>query len=76
MRMHGYFYGIYDLFAAIAIVLVDIAREAFRYGAETAWHSLCAAGVTAYRKIADLKPVYRASYATHGLSLADGRMRP
>lgn len=33
MRMHGYFYGIYNLFAAITIVLVDIAREAFRYGA-------------------------------------------
>lgn len=73
MRMHSYFYGIYDLFAAIAIVLVDIAREAFRYGAETAWHSLREAGVTAYRKIADLKPVYRESYATDGLSLSDSR---
>jgi len=73
MRYHGFFYRIYDAIAAIAIVLIDLAREAFRYGIETTWHSLRAAGVTAYRKIAELKPEYRESYATHGLSLSDGR---
>lgn len=73
MRHHRFLYGIYDVFAAIAIVLIDLAREVFRYGAETAWHSLRTAGVAAYRKIAHLKPVYRDSYATHGLSLSDGR---
>lgn len=73
MRYHGFYYRIYDAIAAITIVMVAIAREVFRYCAETAWHSLRTAGVAAYRKIAHLKPVYRDSYATHGLSLSDGR---
>jgi hypothetical protein len=29
--------------------------------------------VTAYRKIADLKPVYRAANLTYGLSFSDSR---
>lgn len=73
MRYHRFFFGIYDAFIAVSVLLVDLALEAFRYGIETAWHSLGAAGIAAYRNIAELKPEYRESYATHGLSLSDGR---
>ncbi|WP_313195864.1 hypothetical protein [Shinella zoogloeoides] len=37
------------------------------------WRAVADFSVATYRKIADLKPVYRESYATHGLSLSDGR---
>lgn len=39
------------------------------------WRMVRQLGVMAYRKIADLKPIYRESYETHGLSFGDGRMR-
>jgi hypothetical protein len=37
------------------------------------WRSVRNLSAVAYRKITDLKPVYRDSYDTHGLSLAGGR---
>jgi hypothetical protein len=39
------------------------------------WYSLRSLGITAYRKIADLRPVYRESYNRHGLSFEPDRMR-
>jgi hypothetical protein len=46
-----------------------------RHGASHTWHSLRSLGITAYRKIADLRPVYRESYDSHDLSLGPDRMR-
>ena len=73
MRYYRYLLGFYNAAVALSIVLIDLFRAAFVYGAEHAWHSLHTAGLVAYRKIADLKPVYRDSYDTHGLSLGSGR---
>jgi hypothetical protein len=66
---------IIDMFAAAAAVLASFTLAIIRYGAGHTWHSLRSLGVTAYRKIADLRPVYRESYDTHGLSLVPDRMR-
>lgn len=81
MRLHRFSHAyarmivIIDLFAAVASVIASFALAVIRYGAGNTWHSLRSLGITAYRKIADLRPVYRESYDTHGLSLEPGRMR-
>lgn len=65
--------------AAVAISCLVAAfdaffRAVFRVDTGTAWRFV-AHVVTNFREIGNLKPVYRDSYRTHGLSLADGRMR-
>lgn len=64
----------YDVLASVAFIVAEFAREALRIDYGYAWHSMNDLGIAAYRKIADLKPVYRESYDTHGLSL-DRRWR-
>lgn len=69
------YYRLFDILAAVAAVLVSFTLAFIRYGVGHTWHSLRSLGVTAYRKIADLRPVYRESYDSHGLSLEPDRMR-
>ncbi|KQV32882.1 hypothetical protein [Rhizobium sp. Root1204] len=69
------FYRLFDICLAVVAVLASFTLAIIRYGAGHTWHSLRDMGVTAYRKIADLRPVYRESYDTHGLSLEPERMR-
>ncbi|MGF6157785.1 hypothetical protein M2267_003044 [Ensifer sp. KUDG1] len=65
-----------DMVAAVAIVVASLALAVVRYGAGITWHSLQSLCLAAYRVVGSLKPVYRESYDTHGLSLDAGRMRP
>jgi hypothetical protein len=44
-------------------------------GAGRTWHSLSSQSITAYRKIVDLRLVYRESYDSHGFNLEPDRMR-
>ncbi|MBD9635461.1 hypothetical protein IB277_03980 [Ensifer sp. ENS07] len=80
MRSHGYVYAysrlfvIADIISAVAVVVASLALAVVRYGASVTY-SLQGLGLTAYRVVGSLKPVYRESYATHGLSLDAGRMR-
>lgn len=64
-----------DIIAAVTVVVASLALAVVRYGVSVTWHSLQGLGVTAYRVVGSLKPVYRESYDTHGLSLDTGRMR-
>ncbi|MDX0354300.1 hypothetical protein GOC51_03640 [Sinorhizobium meliloti] len=75
MRSYRYLYALYDIIASIALIVADFARLALRVDYDHAWRFTRDLGLTAYRTIADLKPVYRESYDTHGLSLAASRMR-
>ncbi|MEY9719780.1 hypothetical protein ABIA22_002270 [Sinorhizobium fredii] len=81
MRIHRFAYPYSRLFvlaniiAAVAVVVASLALAVVRYRAGITWHSLQGLGVTAYRVVGSLKPVYRESYATHGLSLDADRMR-
>ncbi|MBD8651501.1 hypothetical protein IFT66_10465 [Rhizobium sp. CFBP 13726] len=78
MRSHSFmfgFYRLYDILASVALIVADFARLALRIDYGHAWRFMREAGVTAFRKIGELKPVYRESYDTHGLSLDAGRMR-
>lgn len=68
-------YRLFDILAAVAVALASFTLAFVRYGVGHTWHSLRSLGITAYRKIADLRQVYRESYATHGLSLDPGRTR-
>ncbi|AUX76393.1 hypothetical protein [Sinorhizobium fredii] len=82
MRMHSFaihysrLFVIADLVAAVAVVVASLALAVVRYGASVTWHSLQGFSLAAYRLVGSLKPVYRESYETHGLSLAAGRIRP
>lgn len=69
------YYRLFDILAAVAAVLVSFTLAFVRYSVGHTWHSLRSLGITAYRKIADLRPVYRESYDSHGLSLEPDRMR-
>lgn len=69
------YYRLFDICLALAAVLASFTLAFIRYGAGHTWHSLRSLGITAYRKIADLRPVYRESYDSHGLSLEPDRMR-
>ena len=73
MRMFHYAYAhvfrLFDICAAVAAIVTSFALAVIRYGAGHTWHSLRSLGITAYRKIADLRSVYRESYDSHGLSL-------
>lgn len=81
MRYHRFAFAysrlfvIADIIAAVAVVVASLALAVVRYGASVTWHSLQGLGLTAYRVVGSLKPVYRESYATHGLSLDADRMR-
>ena len=82
MRMFHYahafarsLYRVFDICAAVATVVASFALAAIPYVAGHTWHSLRGLGIAAYRKIADLRPVYRESYDSHGLSLEPDRMR-
>ena len=81
MRMFHYAYAfarifrVFDICAAVATVVASLALAIIRYGAGHTWHSPRSLGITAYRTIADLRPVYRESYDSHGLSLEPDRMR-
>ncbi|PSS59453.1 hypothetical protein C6558_38305 [Ensifer sp. NM-2] len=72
---HGFhhLFVIADIFAAVATIVAFFALAVIRYGAGRTW--LRSLGTTAYRKIVDLRPVYRESYDSHGLSLEPDRMR-
>lgn len=59
---------------AFTAMLNTVFEALFRVELGTAWRFV-AHVVTNFREIGNLKPVYRDSYRTHGLSLADGRMR-
>jgi hypothetical protein len=52
----------FDILAAVVAVLASFTLAVIRYGVGHTWHSLRSLGITAYRKIADLRPVYRESY--------------
>jgi hypothetical protein len=71
LRYYRFFY----ICRAFAAVLASITLAFIRHGASHTWHSLRSLGITAYRKIADLRPVYRESYDSHDLSLGPDRMR-
>lgn len=81
MRMHSFAFSysrlfvIADIIAAVAVVVASLALAVVRYGPSVTWHSLQGLGIAAYRVVGSLKPVYRESYDTHGLSLDAGRMR-
>lgn len=81
MRSHFFAYHysrlfvIADIIAAVAVVVASLALAVVRYGASVTWHSLQGLGLTAYRVVGSLKPVYRESYDSHGLSLEPDRMR-
>lgn len=49
--------------------VADFARACLKVDHGISWHALRSLPVIAFRKIADLMPVYRESYDTHGLSL-------
>ncbi|CAN7451018.1 hypothetical protein LJR235_002906 [Pararhizobium sp. LjRoot235] len=66
---------VFDILAAVVAVLASFTLAVIHYGVGHIWHSLRSLGITAYRKITDLRPVYRESYETHGLSLEPDRMR-
>ena len=66
---------LFDIFLAIGAVLASFALAVITYTVGHTWHSLRGLGITASRKIADLRPVYRESYDSHGLSLEPERMR-
>lgn len=57
------------VFVALYNALDAFFRAVMLVAAPYAGRSAHEIGVAAYRKIADLKPVYRESYDTHGLSL-------
>lgn len=67
-------YSVYRILAFSISAVISLAAAILRTDHGSTWQSLRELGITAYRKIADLKPVYRHSYRTHGLSLSDGRM--
>jgi hypothetical protein len=61
-------------FAALYSALDAFFRAVMLVASPYAWRTAHEIGVAAFRKISDLKPVYRESYESHGLSL-DHRMR-
>ncbi|NTJ63524.1 hypothetical protein G6M50_38160 [Agrobacterium rhizogenes] len=71
--LHYLGYGFVSIFACVCSLVVDFARFALRIVYGHSWRVTRAVGIDAYRKIADLKPVYRESYDTHGLSLDRGQ---
>ncbi len=71
---YRFLHAFYDVLASIVIIVADFARAVLRIDYGYARRLVNDFGVTAFRKIADLKPVYRESYDTHGLSL-DHRWR-
>ncbi|ASP79647.1 hypothetical protein [Sinorhizobium meliloti] len=75
MRSYRSLYALYDILASVALIVANFARLALRVDYGHAWRFTRELAVTACRMIADLKPVYRESYDTHGLSLAAGRIR-
>ncbi|PDT81815.1 hypothetical protein [Sinorhizobium sp. BJ1] len=79
MRSYGYAFHrmsfLANLMLAVATLLASFALAVVRYGVVTRWHSLRGLSIAAYRTVGSLKPVYRESYETHGLSLASGRIR-
>ncbi|MDQ0320036.1 hypothetical protein QO002_002174 [Pararhizobium capsulatum DSM 1112] len=75
MRYYRHLHGFYSVAVVLSILLIDFFRPAFVYAASHTWQFMRTAGVVAYRKIADLRPVYLESFDTHGLSLDPGRMR-
>lgn len=81
MRSYRYLYG-YSLMGLISLAVsaiislfVAAADRVLRADYGNAWRFSRDIGVAGFRKIADLKPVYRESYDSHGLSLYDGRRR-
>ncbi|WP_028732087.1 hypothetical protein [Rhizobium leguminosarum] len=58
------------VFITLYSALDAFFRAVMLVAAPYAWRSAHEIGVAAFRQIADLKPVYRESYDTHGLSLA------
>lgn len=64
-----------DLLLAVATLVASFALAVVRYGAVTTWHSLRGLSLAAYRTVGSLRPVYRDSYETHGLSLCGGPIR-
>ncbi|MQW73652.1 hypothetical protein GHK50_33665 [Sinorhizobium medicae] len=68
-------YALYNILVSVALIVADFARLALRVDYGHSWCFTRDPGVTAYRTIADLKPVYRESYDTHGPSLAAGQIR-
>ncbi|RVG29883.1 hypothetical protein CN233_17945 [Sinorhizobium meliloti] len=64
-----------DVLVAVATIVASCVLAVVRYGASVTWHSLQSFGIAAYRVVGSLKPVYRESYDTHGLSFDAGRMR-
>lgn len=82
MRLHSFAYHysrlfvMADIIAAVAVVVASLALAVVRYSAGVTWHSLQGLCLAAYRVVGSLRPVYRESYETHGLSLDAGRMRP
>lgn len=75
MTVHRYAYGIYSILASLAAVVAAFALAVVRYGASVTWQSLNTICVSAYRVVGSLKPEYRESYETHGLSLCSEPMR-
>ncbi|MGO7779468.1 hypothetical protein ACC717_04970 [Rhizobium ruizarguesonis] len=73
-RTYRFLHALYDVLASIAFIVADFARACLRVDYGYAWRSMTDLGIAAYRKIGDLRPVYRESYDTHGLSL-DHRWR-
>jgi hypothetical protein len=63
------------IFVTLYSALDAFFRAVMLVAAPFAWRSARDLCLVAYRKIADLKPVYRESYDTHGLSLDVGRLR-
>lgn len=77
MRAYRYLhavYRLYDLLAAVVLIVADFARFAPRIEYGNTWRFIREIGIAANRKIKVLSPEYQASYDTHGLSL-DPRMR-
>lgn len=58
-------------FACFSVLLFIV--EVLPAAASYAWRVVVTVGVAAYRQIGQLKPEYRDSYETHGLSLFNGR---
>jgi len=68
-------YPLFNILAAVATVLASFTLAVIRYSVGQTWHSLCSLGVMAYRVVGNLRPIYRESYDSHGLSLVECRKR-
>lgn len=79
MRLFHYAYSrcyrLSDILFSVAAIVASFALAVIRFGSGQTWHSLRPMGVSAYRVVGGLRPVYRESYDTHGLSLAGNRWR-